>query len=57
MINKNLQLSLNILEKYCKRWKFKVNTHKTKAMVFRKDGRLQDNISFYYDGARLEIVN
>ena len=26
-------------------------------MVFRKGGRLRDNISFYYDGAELEIVN
>ena len=26
-------------------------------MIFRKGGRLQDNISFYYDGAELEIVN
>ena len=53
----NLQLSLNILENYCKRWKLKVNTQKTKVMVFRKGGRLRDNISFYYDGAELEIVN
>ena len=53
----NLQLSLNILENYCKRWKLKVNTQKTKVMVFRKGGRLRDNISFYYDGAELEIVH
>ena len=56
----NLQLSLNILENYCKRWKLKVNTRKTKVMVFRKGGRLRDNISFYtvyYDEAELEIVN
>ena len=26
-------------------------------MVFRKGGRLRDNISFYYDGAELEIAN
>ena len=26
-------------------------------MVFRKGGRLQENISFYYDGAVLEIIN
>ena len=43
----NLQLSLNILENHCKRWKLKVNTQKTKVMVFRKGGRLRDNISFY----------
>ena len=53
----NLQLSRNILENCCKRWKLKVNTQKTKVMVFRKGGRLRDNISFYYDGAELKIVN
>ena len=53
----NLQLSLNILKNYCKRWKFKVNTQKTKVMVFRKGGRLRDNISFYNEGAELEVVN
>ena len=53
----NLQLSLNILENYCKRWKLKVNTQKIKVMVFRKGGRLRDNISFNFDGAELEIVN
>ena len=53
----NLQLSLNILENYCNRWKLKVNTQKTKVMVLRKGDRLRDNISFYYDGAELEIVN
>ena len=30
---------------------------KTKVMVFRKGGRLRDNISFYFDGVELEIVN
>ena len=49
----NLQISLNILENYCIRWKLKVNTQKTKLTVFRKGGRLQDNIPFYYDGKEL----
>ena len=53
----NLQLSLNILKNYFKRWKLKVNTQKTKVMIFRKGGRLWDNISFYYDRAELEICN
>ena len=34
-----------------------VNTQTTKVMVFRKGGRLLDNISFYYDEAEREIVN
>ena len=53
----NLQIRLIILENHCKRLKLKVNTKKTKVMVFRNGGRLQDNILFYYDGAELESVN
>ena len=34
----NLQLSLNILENYCKRWKLKVNTQKNKGYGFQKRG-------------------
>ena len=52
----SLHICLNILENYCKRCKLKVNT-KTKLTVFRKGSRLQDNISFFYDGTELEIVN
>lgn len=53
----NLQRSLNILEQYCKTWKLKVNTNKTKVMVFRKGGRLPENLHFFYDGSELEKVN
>ena len=53
----NLQHSLNILEQYCSTWKLKVNTNKTKVMVFRKGGRLPENLHFFYDGSELEIVN
>ena len=34
-----------------------VNRDKTKVVVFRKGGRLSDNLSFYYDGHKLDIVN
>ncbi|MCG8047974.1 MAG: reverse transcriptase family protein, partial [Candidatus Thiodiazotropha endolucinida] len=53
----NLQSSLDILQNYCTRWKLKVNSQKTKVMVFRKGGRLSENLHFYYDGNELEIVN
>ena len=32
----DMQLSLNILNEYCKKWKLKVNKDNTKIMVFRK---------------------
>ena len=42
----NLQNSLNVLADYCTRWKLTVNTAKTKIMVFRKGGRLPNNLRF-----------
>ena len=53
----DLQISLNILEDYCKRWKLKVNIDKTKIVVFRKGGRISNNVRFIYDNAEIEIVN
>ena len=34
----DLQKSLNLLDVYCSRWGFQVNTDKTKIVVFRKRG-------------------
>lgn len=45
------------MHKYCNRWKLCLNKAKTKVIVFRKGGRLPQNLNFYYDGYPLEIVN
>ena len=52
-----LQEGLNLLDNYCQRWKLKVNTEKTKIMVFRKGGILPRNLSFFLNNIKLEIVN
>ena len=52
-----LQRALTILEEYCNRWKLTVNTGKTKIMVFRKGGRLRDNLHFLYNNSQIEIVS
>ena len=41
-----LQKTLNILEEYCSRWKLTVNKNKMKIVVFRRGGRLPDNLEF-----------
>ena len=48
----------NGLELYCncKQWKLKVNTSKTKIMVFRKGGILPRNLNFIFDCTVLEMV-
>jgi hypothetical protein len=50
-------MDLLLLEDYCDRWKLTVNCDKTKVMIFKKSGRLRQNISFKYKGQNLEIVN
>ena len=53
----DLQQALSVLEEYCLRWKLKVNTDKTKIMIFRKGGRIPNNINFIYKIESIEIVN
>ncbi|MEW8547414.1 MAG: reverse transcriptase family protein, partial [Candidatus Thiodiazotropha sp.] len=53
---KDLQATLNIFESYCETWKLKVNTNKTKIMIF-SGGRIPKNQKFYFKGQEIEIVN
>ena len=45
---KSLQEQIDILEGYSENWKLKVNTEKTKVIIFNKRGRLikDENISY-----------
>lgn len=51
-----LQKGFDILLQYCGRWKLKVNTNKTKVMVFRKAGPIARDLQFLYDNTNIEIV-
>ena len=55
--SEELQLALNVLEKYCAKWRLTVNTNKTKIMIFRKGGQLPTNLQFKYNNNVLSIVN
>jgi len=44
-----------LLEEYCASWKLRVNCIKTKVMIFRKWGRIRQNIRFLYKGEALEL--
>ena len=52
-----LQNNLNSLKSYCDTWGLKVNTTKTKIMVFRKRGGLRENEQWTYENENIEIVN
>ena len=45
------------LETYCRIWGLRVNTNKTKIIVFRKGGNLKTNDRWTYCGRHLEIVS
>ena len=51
----DLQLALDVFEKYCTEWKLTVNISKTKIVVF-SGGRLPKNLKFLFKGSELEIV-
>lgn len=52
-----LQTSLDLMYEYCNRWKLIVNIDKTKVVIFRKGGRIPNDIEFLYDGKRVDVVN
>ena len=53
----DLQNSLDMLSEYCTIWGIEVNIEKTKVIVFRKRGRLGQDVQFLFDNSSLEIVD
>ena len=53
----DLQNKLNNLAEYCKKWGLTVNINKTKAMVFRKRGRLLPDENWTFEGKNIESVD
>ena len=53
----DLQNSLDMLSEYCTRWGIEVNKEKTKVIVFRKRGRLDQGIQFLFENSPLEVVD
>lgn len=51
-----LQILLNKLAVYCKKWNITVNTEKTKAMLFKCSNR-PEVFDIFYDNVRLEAVD
>ena len=55
--SESLQYGLDVLSYYCSKWRLKVNTDKTKVMIFRNGGTLPRNLSFTYEGKIIEIIS
>lgn len=54
--SEGLQASLNNLHEYCSKWNLTVNTNKTKIVVFRRGGMLNQHNRWLYGGNIIEIV-
>jgi hypothetical protein len=54
--SEELQSELNYFYEYCEKWNLKVNTNKSKVIVFSK-GRLPINLNFKMNNMELEIVS
>ena len=52
-----MQNGLNILYDYWQRWSLTVNSNKFKILIFRKGGRLPQNLQFYYGDIVLEMTS
>jgi hypothetical protein len=52
-----LQKCIDKLGTYCDQWGLKVNTDKTKVVIFRKAGKVAKCVKFLYKEKPIEIVN
>lgn len=48
---------LDTLYSYCNDWKLFVDTSKTKIVVFKKSGRLNQNVNWSFNDEDIEVVN
>ena len=55
-LKESLQKCPDDLNIYCKKWKLKVNTDKTKILIFNKSGRLIKKHQFVFESEALETV-
>ena len=53
---KGLQSCLNKLSVYCDRWKLKINTNKTKIIIFSKGNRKLSSYNFVFNEHKLDVV-
>ena len=48
-----LQRKIKVLDLFCEKWGLKVNTNKTKVVVFRNGGKLRQNEKWHFNGHKL----
>lgn len=53
----SLQVMINVVNEWCKRWQMNINSGKTKIMHFRQKSRQQTDYVFTFGAEQLEVVN
>ena len=53
--SEDLQNMLNEFDKYCEKWKLKINVQKTKVLIFSR-GRISKHLKFFIRNDEIEIV-
>ena len=53
--SEDLQNMLNEFDKYCEKWKLKINVKKTKVLIFSR-GRISKHLKFFIRNDEIEIV-
>ena len=53
----DLQVKLNLLHEYCKKWKLNNNLSKTKVVEFNKTGKLNHKLNFTLGENNIKVEN
>ena len=53
----DLQVKLNLLHEYCKKWKLNINLSKTKVVEFNKTGKLNHKLIFTLGENNIKVEN
>jgi hypothetical protein len=51
-----MQRVINSIKEYCEEWKLKINTSKTKIVVFKKGGKLSKYENWKMGGKKIEVA-
>jgi hypothetical protein len=52
-----MQRAINSIKEYCEEWNLKINTNKTKIVLFKKGGKLSKYENWKMGGEEIEVAN
>ena len=52
-----MQKIWNVLAKYCKKWGLIFSIEKKYILLFRREGKIENNEKWWFDGTPIEVVD